>query len=115
MSAPLDTRLLALATQPHLHSLASNQLCGIGVLGGGNFTSEGITKLCEGLKGSSVTSLMCVDGLSVCLYVIQCPLTLFTIPASPSVHSLQSNHLGRYGGAALADGLKGNSTLQVLK
>ena len=33
-------------------------LCGV-YLGRGTYTTEGITKLCEGLKGSAVTSLGC--------------------------------------------------------
>ena len=36
-----------------------NQLCGIGQHGEGTYTTEGITKLCEGLKGTAVTSLEC--------------------------------------------------------
>ena len=41
-------------------SLASNCICGMhGVHGKGTYTTEGITKLCEGLKGSGVTSLRC--------------------------------------------------------
>ncbi len=51
-SAPIDT-------PPSLGSLASNQLCGRDFLGRGTYTAEGITKLCEGLKGSNVTSLEC--------------------------------------------------------
>ena len=45
------------------HSLARNQLCGVylefGTWGDmkGTYTAEGITALCEGLKGSAVTSL----------------------------------------------------------
>ena len=39
--------------------MAGNKLCGIGRFGNGTYTSEGITKLCEGLKGSAVTSLKC--------------------------------------------------------
>ena len=40
-----------------------NQLCGLyedddGEIQG-TYTAEGITKLCEGLKGSAVTSLKC--------------------------------------------------------
>ena len=54
---------------PTLCSLAGNQLCGLNLYGNGTYTAEGITKLCEGLKGSSVTSLMCAVGLSVCLSV----------------------------------------------
>ena len=36
-----------------------NQLCGLDFSGNGTYTTEGITKLCEGLKGSAVTSLEC--------------------------------------------------------
>ena len=34
-------------------------LCGLDRYGSGTYTAEGITKLCEGLKGSAVTSLKC--------------------------------------------------------
>ena len=37
--------------------MSGNQLCGIGMFGGGTYTAEGITKLCEALKGSAVTAL----------------------------------------------------------
>ena len=40
-------------------SLANNQLCGVDRYGSGTYTTEGITKLCEALKGSAVTSLKC--------------------------------------------------------
>ena len=40
-------------------SLRSNELCGIDDQGRGTYTTEGITKLCEGLTGSAVTSLEC--------------------------------------------------------
>ena len=39
--------------------MAGNELCGLDYFGYGTFTTEGITKLCEGLKGSTVTSLEC--------------------------------------------------------
>ena len=52
MSAPIDT-------PPSLGSFANNQLCGVNWRGGGTYTVEGITKLCEALKGSAVTSLKC--------------------------------------------------------
>jgi hypothetical protein len=39
--------------------LGENPLCGIDFMGNGTYTSEGITKLCEALKGSAVTSLKC--------------------------------------------------------
>ena len=44
---------------PHIGRLDDNQLCGVSPYGGGTYTAEGITKLCEGLKGSAVTSLKC--------------------------------------------------------
>merc|ERR1712166_315038 len=34
-----------------------NELCGLDQWGNGIYKAEGITKLCEGLKGSAVTSL----------------------------------------------------------
>ena len=52
MSAPIDT-------PPCFSSLAHNKLCGLDFQGHGTYTTEGITKLCEGLKGSAVTSLKC--------------------------------------------------------
>ena len=39
------------------YSLNENALCGLDKYGGGTFTTQGITALCEGLKGSSITSL----------------------------------------------------------
>ena len=42
--------------------MAGNQLCGVDRRGNGTYTTEGIIKLCEGLKGSTVTSLECVTA-----------------------------------------------------
>ena len=53
---------------PFLGSLASNELCGL-KYGRGTYTTEGITKLCEALKGSAVTSLKCAPGPRACLSV----------------------------------------------
>ena len=39
-------------------SLSENAICGPNQYGNGTYTAEGITALCEGLKGSTVTSLM---------------------------------------------------------
>ena len=61
VSGPVDT-------PPSLGSLAENQLCGLDE-GYGTYTAEGITKLCEGLKGSAVTSLKCAASLDVRLSV----------------------------------------------
>ena len=42
-----------------LCSLANNTLCGVDERGYGTYTAEGINVLCEGLKGSAITSLKC--------------------------------------------------------
>ena len=52
VSAPVDT-------PSSRGSLDDNHLCGVNRHGHGTYTTEGITKLCEGLKGSAVTSLKC--------------------------------------------------------
>ena len=44
------------SSSPCSRSLAGNALCGVTAFGG-TYTAEGITALCEGLKGSAVTSL----------------------------------------------------------
>ena len=74
-------------------------------------TTEGITALCEGLKKSAVTSLKCATAPRVFAFV--------SAPADTKAntfcaHRLDRNDLGPKGGAALAEGLKGNSTLQSL-
>ena len=43
--------------QMFARSLNTNALCGLDKLGGGTYTAEGITALCDGLKESNVTSL----------------------------------------------------------
>ena len=48
------------SSPPCSRSLAGNGLCGVWTKYGqqkGTYTAEGITALCEGLKGSAVTSL----------------------------------------------------------
>jgi hypothetical protein len=60
-------------------SLAHNQLCSIDRNGNGTYTAEGITKLCEALKGSAVTSLKCA-ATQKCLLSCQCPLTIALLP-----------------------------------
>ena len=45
--------------------MANNHLCGLDEDGEGTYTAEGITKLCEALKGSTVTSLKCAAPSSV--------------------------------------------------
>ena len=56
-----------------LGSLEDNELCGFykdmyGEIHG-TYTAEGVTKLCEGLKGSAMTSLKCVGASRACLSV----------------------------------------------
>jgi len=107
VSAPVDT-------PPTLGSLANNKLCVLDHRGVRTYTAEGITKLCEGLKGSAVTSLECAarpERLIFCQRPIDTP---HHQPHS-SARSLRSNSLGPKGAAALAGGLKDNSTLQVLE
>ena len=74
--------------------------------------TEGIIALYEGLKGSSVTSLECAANPK-CSPSCQRPLTPHHL--CPPPRSLWGNNLGPEGGAALAEGLRGNSTLQSLK
>ena len=67
------TRLLAHHPRPTHGSLGDNRLCGRyyddeGVRKGA-YTAEGITKLCEGLKGSAVTSLKCAAAPRVFAFV----------------------------------------------
>ena len=107
LSAPIDT-------PPSLGSLAGNALCGVNVHGDGTYTTEGITKLCGALKGSTVTSLKCVIAPD-CSPFCQRPLTCLSSRLCSHARSLEGNRLGPEGGAALAEGLKGNTTLQSLK
>ena len=46
-----------------------NQLCGLDLQGRGTYTAEGITALCEGLKGSAVTSLECAAAPIVLVFL----------------------------------------------
>ena len=63
-------------------------LCGVNEYGEGTYTTEGITKLCEGLKGSAVTSLkFAADPRSVCFRVT--PLTHASFSLTPPPPCLQ--------------------------
>ena len=104
MSAPVDTPTLApFLILPLARSLGANAI-----------RAEGATTLAAILNETKIINLKCAAAPE-CLFLRQRPLTLLTIPAPPSVHSLENNWLGPEGGAALAEGLKGNSMLQVLK
>ena len=56
---------------PFVRSLANNALCGIDKRRG-TYTAEGITALCEGLKGSAVTSLKCAPPMNLHAACTQC-------------------------------------------
>ena len=91
-----------------LGSLDSTTLCGIDRRTfQGTYTAEGITKLCEGLKGSCVTSLRCAVAPKRSL-LCQRPLTRLVSRRPDLSHacSLWSNNIGDKGAAALAAILK---------
>ena len=82
MSAPIDT-------PPVLGSLANNQLCGLDYRGRGTYTTKCITKLCEALKGSAVTSLKCATNLETLVFAfVSAPIDTLTLSPSPSHTSL---------------------------
>ena len=85
-----------------MHSLNGNNLCGVGWNIAGTYTVEGITKLLEALKGSSVTYLRCACRPKAFTFVsapIDAP-TLSPIPILPLARSLGGNSLGGAGHAA---------------
>ena len=88
--------------------LSLNQLCGLDRDGDGTYTAEGITKLCEALKGSAVTSLKCAAAPK-CLLLCQRPLTRLSSHCHHLTHALRSlcfNELGVKGASAIAAVLK---------
>ena len=62
-SAPADTCGSVVLVA---RSLSDNEICGVFKYVGGTYTTEGITALCEGLKGSAVTSLECALLPQIC-------------------------------------------------
>ena len=80
-----------------------NQLCGLykdfyrDIQG--TYTTLGITKLCEALKGSAVTSLRCAGTPRMFDFVST--LSPFLNPA-PLAHSLDSNNIGDEDEGAIA-------------
>ena len=86
--------------------MASNQLRGLDYDGNGTYTMA-ITKLCESLKGSTVTSLKCATA-EACSLLYQRPLTrayVLSLPP-PIARSLKNNGIGAEGASALAAVLK---------
>ena len=68
---------------PLARSLSGNQLCGLNEFGSGIYTAEGITALCEGLKGSAVTSLECAASSHAhVLAFVSAPINITPRPAS---------------------------------
>ena len=90
MSAPADTHALMLSHhhRPTPGSLALNQLCGVDLNGYGTYTTEGITKLCEALKRSAVTSLKCAAAPQKRSLLCQRPLTLMLALSRTHARSL---------------------------
>ena len=72
---------------------------------------SGVMALAASLPECGLTSLEC--AAPKCLPLCQRPLTPHHLCTPP--RSLWGNNLGPEGGAALAEGLRGNSTLQSLK
>ena len=105
LSAPADIT-------PCHGSLASTELCGLDWEGRGTYTAKGLTKLCEGLKQSAVTSLECATR--VFAPMSQRPLTFLSTHLRSRGRSLSGNIFGLRGERVLANGLKGNSSLRNL-
>ena len=104
MSAPVDTPTLSPSPiLPLARSLAHNGI-----------EAEGATALAAILNETNITYLKCAAAPE-CLLSCQRPLTLLITSLLSRARSLRNNHIGPKGGAALADGLKGNSTLKELK
>ena len=58
-SAPHDILHFSCTRPIVCGSLNDNELCGLDECGKGTYTAEGINKICESLKTSSITSLRC--------------------------------------------------------
>ena len=102
LSTPADTPTLSPFPIPPLAcSLFGN---GIG--------AEGATALAAILKETKITHLKCTATPEVFAFVSATPLTTHL---RPRACSLFDNDLGPQGGAALAESLKGNSTLRWLE
>ena len=67
------------------------------------------------LASNSVSTRFCKPPPWSGLLLCQCPLTRLSNHLCSHARSLSHNRLGPEGGAALAKGLKGNSTLQSLE
>ena len=99
--------------------MAGNELCGLDEYSHGTYTTEGITKLCEGLKGSAVTSLKCTTAPTSVHCYVSAPLTHAISHRFACLCSLGRNDLTNYGAdmsgiIQLAEALKTNEGLTSL-
>ena len=103
-SAPVDTPTLSpFPILPLARSLDYNEI-----------GAKGATALAAILNETKITHLKCAAAPE-CLLPCQRPLTLLSSHLRSRPRSVSSNNLGPQGGAALAEGLKGNSTLRSLE
>ena len=75
---------------------------------------SGLLKLVEILPLTKIENLGCATA-SKCSLLCQRPLTRLSTHLCSHARSLRDNRLGPEGGLALAEGLKGNTTLQKLE
>ena len=75
---------------------------------------SGLLKLVEILPLTKIENLGCATA-SKCSLLCQRPLTRLSTHLCSHARSISSNDLGNKGGVALAEGLKGNTTLRSLK
>ena len=76
---------------------------------------SGFMALAACLPECGLTSLKCAAATPKCLLYCQRPLTPLNTHLRSHARSLSKNTLGPLGGAALVEGLKGNTTLQSLE
>ena len=87
-------------------------------LRGNNIGVEGASALAAILKETMISNLECAATPSVFAFVsapIDTPQHSLSTRLRSRARSISSNFLGPKGGAALAEGLKGNTTLQKLE
>ena len=100
---PVDT--LALSPSPS----------SLGSLYGNSIGDEGASALAAVLKETNITNLKCAAPPKCSLTLVSAPIDTPQHRLCSCARSLRYNGLGPKGGAAIAEGLKGNLTLQVLK
>ena len=101
--APLTRSYFATNPTHFSHSLEGNLI-----------GDEGASALAAVLKETQITNLKCAASLECSLFC-QRPLTALSTRPCSHARSLSGNILGSEGGAALAEGLKGNTMLKWLR